>query len=283
MNDVDPSSVAQALGLSGVTSAEPVAGGFDTAVWHIEAATGPCALRVFREGHDAVCEREAAVMEALVAVGYPVPRVHARGMWRQRPALLLSWIPGEPVAVAVVRRPDRAAEIGAAFGRTQARLHALAPRPEALRCRGSWIDWSGPHDAGLVDYLKREERSPCVIHLDFHVMNVMVDGGRISGVLDWVNAHLGDARADVARSTSILLLDMGHPAEPPLLHPESVWRTFERAWRRGYEELAGPLGDLAPWYAWAGSVMQHDLADRHSTHELRHVRQWTQEWLDKAS
>jgi aminoglycoside phosphotransferase (APT) family kinase protein len=282
MSGVDPRAVASALGLTGITSAEPVTGGAYTAVWRVEHRSGVHALRVFPPGDDDVCEREAAVMEFVSSAGYPAPSVHVRGSWRSHPALLLSWIPGEPVAVAVMRQPERVAEIGVEFGRTQARLHALAAKPAVLESRASWINWSGPHDARLVEYLQREQRSRFLIHLDFHVLNVMLDGERISGVLDWVNAHLGDPRADVARTVAILLLDMGNPADPPLLHPESIWRKFERAWRRGYEEVGGPLGDLAPWYAWAGSSMQHDLAERYSTDELAHVRRWTEEQLKRV-
>jgi aminoglycoside phosphotransferase (APT) family kinase protein len=282
MNGIDPVAVARALGLSGTISTERVLGGADTAIWRIEHDTDHYALRVFRPGEDTVCEGEVDAIEAIGAMGYPVPRVHAHGRWHDRSALLLSWIHGRPVAVAVSHQPERAEAIGVQCGRMQARLHALPAPPTLIKRELPWMEWKGPHDARLIGHLKRGERSPCLIHLDFHPLNVMLDGTRISGVLDWVNAHIGDARADVARTATILQLDMGNPMDPPLLRPESVWQTFEQGWQRGYEDVAGPLGDLSPWYAWAGSVMQHDLAHRYAADELRHVRRWTEQWLERA-
>lgn len=39
---------------------------------------------------------------------------------------------------------------------------------------------------------------PVVVHGDFRIGNVMVDQGRLSGVLDWELAHLGDGHEDLA-------------------------------------------------------------------------------------
>jgi hypothetical protein len=71
---------------------------------------------------------------------------------------------------------------------------------------------------------------------------------------------------------------MGDFADPPLLHPKSLPNVFTWGWRRGYEGLAGPPADLAPWYAWAGSVMRHDLAHRYTNDEMVRVQRWTEEW-----
>jgi Phosphotransferase enzyme family len=188
------------------------------------------------------------------------------------------WLPGETVATAVSRQPERAEAVGVLVGHAQARLHRLSPAPYVTLLSTSWLTWKGPHDERILEHLKREEQAPCVIHLDFHPENVMIEDERISGVLDWTNAHLGDARADVARTETILMLDAGNPADPPLLHPESAVWVFARGWRRGYEEVAGALGDLSAWYAWAGSVMRHDLAHRYTVDDLTHVRRWTEEW-----
>jgi hypothetical protein len=59
------------------------------------------------------------------------------------------------------------------------------------------------------------------------------------------------------------------------------------AWRRGYEADAGPLGDMAAFYAWAGAVMLRDLGPRQDRpspppHVLEPVRSWSAEW-ERAS
>ena len=67
----------------------------------------------------------------------------------------------------------------------------------------------------------------------------------------------GDPRADVARTVSILRL--AH--ESIKMVDVGTW-VLETGWRRGYEEVAGPLGDMSPFYGWAGAVMVRVLSFR---------------------
>jgi aminoglycoside phosphotransferase (APT) family kinase protein len=81
--------------------------------------------------------------------------------------------------------------------------------------------------------------------------------GQISGIIDWANAQVGDPRADFARTYSILRVD-------PWLDDPPVTLTFlrwilERAWRRGYQQVAGTVADTELFYAWAGQAMVRDL------------------------
>ncbi|MEX2032554.1 MAG: phosphotransferase, partial [Dehalococcoidia bacterium] len=41
-------------------------------------------------------------------------------------------------------------------------------------------------------------------HGDFHPLNVLVDGGRVSGVIDWTNLQIAPAEYDIARTFIIL-------------------------------------------------------------------------------
>ena len=118
-----------------------------------------------------------------------------------------------------------------------------------------------------------------LLHLDYHPLNVMTDGRRMTAVLDWANARVGDPRADVARSHSILAIEPSWPRGPYIAAFRQI---LARAYLRGYEQVAGPLGDLAPFYAWAGAVMLRDLAPRAaragSDLRLDRVRRWTDRW-----
>jgi aminoglycoside phosphotransferase (APT) family kinase protein len=90
--------------------------------------------------------------------------------------------------------------------------------------------------------------------MDFHPLNLIVDGAKITGILDWAGAAAGDPRADLAR-TATTLLSASVPPGPlkPLLN---VARGLVlRAWRSGYEELAGPMPDYGPFLAWAGATL----------------------------
>ncbi len=43
-----------------------------------------------------------------------------------------------------------------------------------------------------------------VLHMDYHPLNVLVEGVRISGIIDWVRAESGDRHLDVATTAAIL-------------------------------------------------------------------------------
>jgi aminoglycoside phosphotransferase (APT) family kinase protein len=120
-----------------------------------------------------------------------------------------------------------------------------------------------------------------LLHLDYHPRNVLTDGKRITGVLDWTNAHAGDPRADAARTVSILRVDP--LARDPLLQ-RLLLRIFELAWRRGYQRQRGRLKDMPLFYAWAGTVLQSDLAHRYKQRPqaLDPARRWTDQWKARA-
>lgn len=45
---------------------------------------------------------------------------------------------------------------------------------------------------------------PSLVHMDYHPLNVMVRGARVTGVIDWVNADVGDRHLDAATTAVIL-------------------------------------------------------------------------------
>jgi aminoglycoside phosphotransferase (APT) family kinase protein len=140
----------------------------------------------------------------------------------------------------------------------QARLHRVAAPagwpPDA------WLGWGAPHAPPVCERLAQTGAGAMLLHLDYHPLNVLADGRRITAVLDWVNARAGDPRADAARTATILRL--APPGRRPTLLLRAQRRLLEYFWRAGYEHEHGPLGDMAAFYAWAGAVMQYDLAPR---------------------
>lgn len=285
----DPRAVLAALGFPGAASAEPVGGGSDTLIWRVDLGGERYALRVFRPEQAALSRREVIAMEAAAAGGVPVPRVHAAGAWRDRPALLLSWCPGRPLGDELRARPWHAWPLGVRFGRMQAAIHALPVPPPLLDHPVPWRAWAGP-DAALDACLQAvAPRADVLLHLDYHPLNVMVDGGRLTAVIDWANARSGDPRADLARTAGILRF--APPASGVLALPAgATLRLFEAGWRRGYRRAAGPIGGMAPFYAWAGAVMARDLAPRLGRPDLpwltpaylARVRRWTVAWRARA-
>jgi aminoglycoside phosphotransferase (APT) family kinase protein len=286
---LDPTDILDTLGVAGPARAIPVAGGADTLIWRVEAAGRVSALRLFRPEQATMAQREVAAMAAAGAAGLPVPQVYAEGIWRGRPVLHMSWMPGRPLRDELRAHPWPARALGVEFGRAQAAVHAISPPAVLLAHPTPWIAWANPDDA-LRNCLRAAAYGPNVLlHLDFHPMNVLVADGRVSAVLDWANARIGDPRADLARTASILRFAPLDPGMPRLL---GGWprRLFIAGWRRGYREVTGPIGGMAPFYAWAGEVMIRDLTPRLGRPDLpwldlqllERVRQWADGWRERA-
>lgn len=278
----DPRAVLAALGLTGAAAIAPVSGGWDTTIWRVDLDGATYALRLFRTAQAATSRREAIAMQAAAAAGLPVPRIHTAGAWAGRPALLLEWRRGVPLLTALQARPARVLGFGTAFGCMQAAIHAVAPPAGLSEGRSDWIAAAGPKEEALQARLRALPLRPeALLHLDYHPLNVMVDDGRVSGVLDWANAAAGDPRADLARTLTILRLSPGKRGLAAVLDRFGR-RLLELSWRWGYTRTAGPSGDLTLFYVWAGLLMARDLAPKIgrpgiplTPADLDRIRRWT--------
>lgn len=275
--ELQPLEILSELGIRGTPIITPLQGGFDMAMWKVEYEGQTYALRVFRAGKHEDCEREQTVMTAAKAAGLPVPEVYIAGVWQDRPALLISWLTGRTVADELMARPWRLWQQGIIFGRMQAAIHAI-PAPARLHERPSWIGWQSEGEQALQEQLRHQASDEAaLLHLDYHPNNVLTDGKQITGVIDWTNAHAGDPRADAARTLSILRVD------PFVRKPLIRWlalQIFAWAWRIGYQHERGQLKDMPLFYAWAGTVLQHNLAERYKDRPqaLNAARKWTDKW-----
>jgi aminoglycoside phosphotransferase (APT) family kinase protein len=285
---LDPQTILKALDVADVRSVSPISGGTDTSLWRVEHARLTSALRVYPPDRLNSYLGELRALELAGRHGVPVPEVRRQGSWRDRPALLLSWCAGQPLAAALKRQPWRVLRLGWAAGRTQALIHRIAVPADSGPPTADWIGWQQAADADLTTRL-RQLAGPArrLLHLDYHPLNVMAGAG-VSAVLDWANAHAGDPRADVARTYTILVV------EPTVAGHEPRWFRLARrllavSWLAGYQASAGPLRDMPPFLAWAGAVMQADLAPRVQNpaswwqpRHLEHIRRWTERWRQRV-
>lgn len=286
---LNPADILTALGVTTATAVTPVHGGSDTAIWRVEHGSATSALRVFRPEQAETCQREIEAMEAARQARVPVPAIRAAGVWNERPVLLLSWCAGVPLSDAIRRQPWQVWSLGTAFGRTQALIHHIPTRAPWRHQRTDWIGWAGPDERRLQEALQRIARpAPALLHLDYHPLNVLTDGTRLTAVLDWANTRVGDPRADVARTYTILTVEPYTPGRQPIA-VSFVRRLLALSWRRGYEQVAGALPDMAWFYAWAGKVMARDLARRVSDPQswwqpghLAQIRDWAAAWERRA-
>jgi aminoglycoside phosphotransferase (APT) family kinase protein len=255
---IDAHTVLRALGVT-AESAAALPGGWDTTIWRVERASGPAVLRLLRYDEAARCEREALAMDAVAAAGVPAPRVLARGRWEGRPALLLSWLPGSPLAQVLRSDPTRAVPLGDAFGRTLARLHAVSPPDVLARISDDWVAVVGEDETALQARLRAlSGEASALLHLDYHPMNTLAEGDAITGVVDWANVRVGDPRADLARTLVLLSL------AARVFSDSGVRRAgrhlFRVACLRGYRAAGGETADLAAFLAWGWLVTARDLA-----------------------
>jgi aminoglycoside phosphotransferase (APT) family kinase protein len=266
----DPHAILSALGIEEPTSVTPIAGGWDTALWRVTNTRGTThALRVFRPEQAKTCHREAVVMRMLGEHGLPVPAVHAEGQFQDPPALLIGWCPGRTVLDDVKAKPWRIWRLGVAMGQVHARIHAIQ-LDDTLTLALPGVSVTG-------------DVKPSLLHLDFHPLNVMTDGSSVTGVLDWANVAVGDRRADLARTVTLLRLAPLPPGTPsPLALALRV--ILELAWRRGYrrDQPMDPFTDMDPFYVWAGGLMERDLRPKLGKPgvwlkevDLLRIRRWT--------
>ncbi len=115
------------------------------------------------------------------------------------------------------------------------------------------------------------------MHLDYHLQNVLVDGGQITGVIDWVNAGRGDVRVDFARTMA--LLDFLTMRDSSGASDEFI-RTYEETW---LEEM-GTMQDRSLFLAVAYAITAQDLEGRAMAEETaalwRRAKAFRQEWAD---
>jgi len=202
-------------------------------------ATVPLVLRFYEGGRaDDKAAREHLTIDRLSVAGYCVPHAYAfepdHGALGA-PFLVMERCAGGPLFTSR-NFPEAFKTFSLAFFsfvRAHARLHRLNPAASGLRdiprafetpaappgtplldrvlaIIGDRIE-RGPLP-GLRDALRRvtaragafRVAPPSVLHLDYHPLNVLVRGVRVTGVIDWVNTDVGDRCLDTAMTAAIL-------------------------------------------------------------------------------
>ena len=275
---------AEPHGLSRVT------GGMDNELWRFATPDGAeHVLRLYRAGNAAAMEHERAAMAAASAGGVPVPRFEAAGSWQGRAVAVQPWLPGVPLTEAI-RAPHRLARLGHAFGAMQAQIHTLRPSEALDYGRADWwIDLPGPEHAQISAAVRALPlRADALVHLDYHPLNVLIEGVCVTAVLDWVSAAAADPLADLAR-TAMFLTVPPLPAGVPRPLVRAALAILRRAWWRGYCDAAGPQRIPPALAAWAGAWLLHDLEGRlgepgNWTDELdlERLRRWVATWSARA-
>jgi len=200
--------------------------GYDASVWRVSTESGVVAVRVLPADRD--ISHEVEMQQLAAGLGVPAPEVLRSGAYLGHPYTVTSWLPGRPLGELLAHGLS-VRQGGELLGRAMAALHE-------------------PLHGGSV-----------LCHLDFQPFNVLVTGDEITGIVDWSNARLGDARQDIAWTLVVMRLA---PALMPGL--ADAVEPFLAAFRAGYaasREL--PADDeLRPFVLAAAQQQIDDWAPR---------------------
>ncbi len=226
-------SVGSAGPADRVTYFEQLEGGFSrhsyaASVQHERAGHGEYIVRVRPRGSllDTDVGQEFRTFALLAGEPVPTPRVHgfeasedtpfggpffvmdrlpgrAPNVWRERErqALVADWTDRRGLAtdlvthLATIHGIDAARAAGAAVSRTFSQTvdHWQAIYEDMRLVRDPVIDEA----YAWVRQREPEPVAPCLVHGDYRIGNCLIDGQRITGILDWELAFVGDPRFDL--------------------------------------------------------------------------------------
>jgi aminoglycoside phosphotransferase (APT) family kinase protein len=248
MSEPRDSTDASARALIERVLGEPVADA-EKAVWGFQNRTDIVTLEAgervvvqcYRRRGDA--ERRLRIMRGLselaAAAGIPIPRVRAADLDAHPPWVVFAALPGTPVpepgefGLEGARFPETAGSMGELLARIRGlptaglELDALWSEPDRLAARAArWADdvaLGATERAALAALLERVPtlfaRRPVVLaHGDFAPVNMLIDRGVLTGLVDFESVRLADPLFDVAwwawavRFTSASVLETAWPA-----------------------------------------------------------------------
>lgn len=181
--------------------------GASAEVWAIDEAR---ALKLFRPGvNDVPVALEYQAGGWAADQGLPVPRPLARVVVDDRAGIVFQRATGADMLSVIRRAPGRMWTLIGQLARLHAQVHekpgnaALPRQIDVLRHR---IVRSRAGAAAIEAALQRIdglETGSCLVHGDFHPGNLLLsDAG--TTIIDWAQAAVGTAAADVARTDMLL-------------------------------------------------------------------------------
>lgn len=185
-------------------------------------------LRRSRSGRSQILE--AKVMDYLRAQGYPVPAVE--GVSPDGTEMLMERAYGPTMLEVIARRPTSMPSQGRVLAHLHRRLHDLAPPNFLPRAP------VGPGDQFL--------------HLDLHPLNVIL-GPNGPVVIDWANASVGPAAADMAVAW-LLMATAGLPHRGLRMKAAAMGRSYMVRFFLDHFDRAEVVRQLRPVVAWKAAT-----------------------------
>jgi aminoglycoside phosphotransferase (APT) family kinase protein len=259
-------------------------GGFVTDVYAFDLVgapsewAGPLVLRIYPDDTEpSSVRREQCAQEVVSAQGIPAPRVLAcdgTGVWLGRPFMVMERLPGRPQMV--VEFPRLLIEVPRLFSLPRRHavamhmVHALDAAPLLRGFEAAGIDrrsagpehWLDSSEAmitrwgleGLrpgLDWLRSHPPAGpsrlAICHGDLFGANILEDGGRVTGIVDWNLVTVADPAFDVGGQ--IAAYDMSPVLGPSVIQlvATGVGKLLARGLQREYLRF-GELSEEAVGY-----------------------------------
>jgi aminoglycoside phosphotransferase (APT) family kinase protein len=283
-----------ALGASTtIENLRALTGGASRTTWAFEAVTGERRRSlILRTGPPddvhAGMELEARSQAAAAAAGAPVPRILVADdspATLGNPFLICDEIKGETIVRRIQRQLDETggARLLLQCARALAAIHRAEPNLPGLTHEDQLDEWRERLDAmgdttATFEWgfrwlaARRPQPSPNVlVHGDFRMGNLIVDGSDLAAVLDWELVHVGQAYEDLAWFC-IRAWRFGAPASLGAGGLGSI-----DSFLLAYEEASGTTVDRVAFRWWLvlatlrwGVICRHQ-AERHLSGQVRSV------------
>jgi aminoglycoside phosphotransferase (APT) family kinase protein len=202
------------LGAARVDGLTRLSGGASRETWRFRADDRDLVVQRQRPGDGRDMATEARVLVAAFSAGVPVPELLASGVSVDGSSYIVAAaVPGETIARKILRDDEFAAARAGLAGQLGAALAALhrvpadavegLPSTDQVAQYREVLDTSGePHPAFELAFRWLERHRPTgsrrtLVHGDFRLGNVIVDGSGLRAVIDWELAHAGDPMEDL--------------------------------------------------------------------------------------
>lgn len=263
------------LGISDYESFIKIQGGTASTIYKIIVKNdSDLALRILPSNHYRQLLHEKQLMKFASQNEIPVPNVYEVAEFGDMSVMLMEWVSDKTVLQALLEQPERAYDLGVQFGKTQDKINKISPMKDFKK--EGWHTQVSPEDYQHVEDGKMFKPEDKLLHLDYHPLNVLTDGKKITAVLDWTNAGFGDFRYDYVRTQSIIQL------LAPTFFGENVPLTkFELGWKSGYKEAKEDLDYESIFNIWAGLAIKKDMEGKLTKEVIENINNWIEKWRTK--
>ena len=289
-------------------------GGFETYIYRFKLngvqteLSKPLILRLYPQSSgtkNAIWE--STVQNVLAGEGYPVAQAYftCTDMSILGGAFfIMDFLPGKPMATAPIET------IPEMLGKTHAALHGIDPEPlikslseqgidknmcsfgnrlDSLKDRASQLPWIRDGVAWLIKNRPPEPERLSACHGDFHPLNILIQDGKITGVLDWGSFLIADPALDIANTMVLTTISCKHLASSvmgpdfPSVDWEMISRLYLDAYRshrrldsthleyyRVYRSVNALIQGFEGYEGWQHPLMVKDLIEYiHNITEIR--------------